>query len=292
MTVKKRILLKFLSATLENAFLLGAMGFTVYILLTNQFQGSRTDCLLQWIITLLGLLAVSLLVERLGKLRRMDDRVAQIHEHFLSREGKPSADLIFSNRKLLSPLEDRLDSARHIDVNGGSLFRLTSGYIGYFQQKAADGCRLRFLLVDPDSEAAKILARHVCYEIQNLDEYVGHIRTSLANLLRLKQEYSKLVDIRVYDCVPPFGLLISDPRKPCGQVQAEIYSFAVPIRERPEFTLTAAHDPRYFDFFVKQYEAAWGKAKVYTGEGTQGAGAADAPSPQDPPAPRRRKKKR
>src|SRR6266498_4550383 len=141
---------KVISFLIEHLPLLVTMFFSAYIVSRSQFEAYDTNTLLLWVVSLLGLLATSILVERLSKLRRIENFVEAMHEHLLNQERKPSIDLILSDRKSLPPLESRMQSSREIMISGGSLFRLTSEYIGYFEQKAREGCRMKFLLVKPD----------------------------------------------------------------------------------------------------------------------------------------------
>jgi hypothetical protein len=171
--------------------------------------------------------------------------------------------LIFSDRKALPPLETRLQSAKEISIIGGSLFRLASEYLGYFEEKAQNGCAFKFLLLEPESEAARLVAEYVVYELGDNNTYNNQIKTSLFNLQRLKQRYSDLIEIRTYKFVPPLSLLIVDPKKEHGSIQVELYTHAVPTRDRAEFTLQASHEPYWYNFFLRQFEQMWNRANPY-----------------------------
>ena len=238
------------------------IGFSAYILLLSQTTTLSADDLLLWILSLLGLLATATLVERLGDIHRIEKFTEATYEHLLKHERKPPIDLIFSDRKSLSPLETRLQSAKEIIITGGSLFRLASEYLGYFERKARDGCLLKFLLVDPDSEAARLLAKYVVYEMNAPDIYRDQLRTSLSNLHRLKQRYPDQIELKVCDFVPPFSLLILDPKKEHGSIQVELYTLAVPTRDRPEFTVQAALERYWYNFFLNQFTQMWEQSKT------------------------------
>jgi len=254
---------KFLSITVEYLPNILTIGFSVYIVLLSQTVKMSSDELLVWVLSLLGLLATSGLVERMGKLHRIEQFTESTHNYLIKREAKPSLDFIFQNRKSLPPLETRLQSAKEIVIAGGSLSRIVNEYLGYFEHKLQEGCNLKFLLIQPGSEAAKLVAEYVVYEVTDPLIYEGQIQNSLDTLYRLKQRYSNLVDIRTYQSVPPFGLLIIDPTKAHGSIQVELYTYAIPTRDRPEFIVQSSREPYWYKFFLEQFNQMWNQAKPW-----------------------------
>ncbi len=218
------------------------------------------DELLLWIVSLLGLLATAILVEKLGKLRRIEHYAELTHDYLIKQGATPSLDTIFLDRKSLTPLEERLQFSKEVIFTGGSLFRISTEYLGFLEQKAQENCKLKFLLVEPQSESSRLVAQYVVYEINEPIAYDEQIKNSLKNLGKLQKKYENLVEIRVSQCVPPFGLLITDSIKDHGIVQVEIYTLAVPTRNRPEFTLLKRRDPYWHNFFLSQFEQMWNRA--------------------------------
>jgi hypothetical protein len=248
---------KIIVIILENLPAVTTIGFSTYIVVRSQALKMTVDELLLWIISLLGLLATAILIEKLGKLRRIEHYTELTHDYLIKQGATPSLDAIFLDRKSLSPLEKRLQFSKEVIFTGGSLFRISTEYLGFLEQKAQEGCKLKFLLVEPRSETSRLVAQYIVYEISDPATYDEQIKNSLTNLWKLQQTYEKLVEIRVSQCVPPFGLLITDPTKAHGTIQVEIYALAVPTRNRPEFTLLKDRDPYWHTFFLRQFDKVW-----------------------------------
>ena len=237
--------------------------FTFYTIRMNQITKMSVDELLPSILLILGLLATSILLERFGTLRGISQLNKETHDYLISKDMNPSLDSIMSDRKSLQPLEDRLQNAKDIAITGGSLFRLANEYLGYFERKAQDGCSLKFLLLKPKSPASRLVAEYVVYEIKDQDTYDAQLRAALDNLDRLKQKYGNLVEIRTYECVPPFSLLICDPEKEYGSIMVELYTYKVPTRDRPQFILQARREPVWYKFFREQFSKMWENATLW-----------------------------
>jgi hypothetical protein len=244
----------------ENIPITIAIIVTFYVIRMNQITKMSAEELLSSVLLILGLLAASILLERFGTLRSMAQMTKETHEYLNNNAMKPSVDLVVSDRKSLAPLETRLQPAKEIAITGGSLFRLANEYLGYFEHKAEEGCSLKFMLLHPESEASKLVAEYVVYEVKDYNIYDTQLITSLNNLYGLKQRYGALVEIRTYKSVPPFSLLICDPNKDYGSIMVELYTYKVPTRERPQFTLQRSRDPRWYSVFLQQFNQMWEKA--------------------------------
>ncbi len=255
---KKSILEKVVTFILENFFFLGTIVASIYIIVGSQTTSYTEKELLQWIISLLGLIALSLLIERMVKLDRINRKVNQI---WTSIEENPhSLDDIILNRESISKLEERLGSARVVSISGGSLGRLTSEYVHVIEQLAASGTNFRFLLVTPNSVASKMLAEHVVYEIESLDAYEQGITTSMNILSRIQENFPERIKIRTQDFTPPYSLFWVDKGKNRESIYVETYAYSVPTRERPVFHLRGSEEPKLFQFYTDQFEKAWSRS--------------------------------
>jgi hypothetical protein len=191
-----------------------------------------------------------MLIERVTKLRRIES---------LAKNAFciPSFDRFMKNRSGQPTIEERLDNAVEIYISGGSLVRITNEYIGYFEKKVKQRTKIRFLLLNPDSEAVKLTAGNVVYEISDYERYKYQIENSLECLKKLKIKYPDLVEIKISNQVPPFGLMIVNPNKSSGCMTVEIYGCALPARDRASFLLERNREPQSYDYFLNQFGLIW-----------------------------------
>ena len=231
--------------------------FGASIVYKNQQTPLDVATLLAWVIGLISLMATSMLIERFASLRKIEKNVIETNKFLKLREGLPSLDAIIKCRKDLEPLEDRLKHAKDIRITGGSLFRLSSEYIGFFEEKAKDGCKIKFLVLNPECLAAKLIAENIVYEADSIEVYKSHIKTALKNLKSLQLKFPDQILIKTSECVPSFGLLICDPDKTFGNIMVEFYTLAVPTRQRPHIILQKPREPQWFSFYFDQFNRIW-----------------------------------
>jgi hypothetical protein len=231
--------------------------FGIYITLKNQQKAYDTSTLLGWIITLIGLLATSLLIERVITIRKIEKSVNETNNFLKLRDGLPSLDSILKNRQQLLPLEERLKYSKDIRITGGSLFRLSSEYIGFFEEKVKEGCRFKFLLLNPDCSAAKLIAENIVYEVDSYEVYKNNINNAIANLKALKTKFPEKIHIKITDFIPSYSLFICDPDNDQGNIMVELYTPAVTTRQRPHLILLKGREPGWFKFFCGQFESIW-----------------------------------
>lgn len=219
--------------------------------------------ILQAVVVLLALIGTSLLTERLvegrglrERLNEISDQLTQVLKYAREIETASLDDLVIRRRDL-PPLEERLSEARQVAISGGSLFRLVNEYQSLFEQLAENGCKLRFLLTDPNVVAAEFLSSVVVYESSDVVTYRAQMRAALSGLTSLASRYPSLCEVKLYTIAPPFSLVIVEKGNDSSTIQVEIYPFRLPARDRPMLLLDKHRDPRLHGLFLGQYEAMW-----------------------------------
>lgn len=234
----------------------------IFITLLHQFRPLSSEKLLGWILLILSLLATSILIDRFTRLNRIEKSTSDLKSILGDEGGGISVDRVLSTRKELHALESRLSGAKEIFILGGSLFRLTSEYLSFFEEKAKEKCLLRFLVVSPDSQAIKYIAKSIVYEVDDTRKYKNHVRTSLQNLKKLGLAYPEQVRIRLYDVVPSYSVLGSiELNEPESEMMIEFYTYKTPTRDRPHLILNKGRDQHWFSYFKEQFEELWGAGK-------------------------------
>lgn len=218
---------------------------------------------LQAVLALLALIGASLLTERLvegrnlrGKLGDIDTRLSEVLEYARDIETV-GLDKLIARRRDLPSLEERLDGAKRVAISGGSLFRLMNEYQSLFEELAERGCKLRFLVTDPESAAAEFFNSVVAYESRDLEANRAQLRLSVADLLALAGRYPGVCEVKLCSVPPPFSIVQVEKGNDSSLIQVEIYPYKVPARDRPTLVLDKKHDPRLHAFFAAQFEGLW-----------------------------------
>lgn len=219
--------------------------------------------ILKAVLALLALIGTSLLTERIVEGRGLRNRLSEIDgrlEEVLAYARDIETvglDSLVIRRRDLPPLEERLDGAKGVAISGGSLFRLVNEYQNLFEQLAASGCGLRFLMTDPDADAVEVLSSAVVYESNDVGTYRTQMRAALAGLTSLAARYPTACQVKLCTIAPPFSIMVVDRGHDSSTIQVELYPFRLPARNRPMLLLDRQHDPKLHAIFSSQFEDLW-----------------------------------
>jgi hypothetical protein len=220
--------------------ILGAAGFVV----AGWFRFVTLTIPEGVIISLLCLLAVDALVERLNVLEKVERHLKnRSAEHPLrKREG------------ILTP--DRF--ARHassVHILAISGISIVKQFENFYRQKIKDGCRLEFLLLRPDNLMIEI------WKKQNLGSSATkpHIISSLEVLrpLSVSLKAPGSCEVRLLDMFAPFSIVGLDFEKSTARMIVEFHGYKTSPDERAHILLTRDGDPFWFRFYMKQFQLAW-----------------------------------
>lgn len=249
-----------ISAIAEYISLIAAVIASAYIVTTSQYKEYSDYTLLLWIISLLGLVAISIASERHFRLRKINKDIIQIKNSIVN---KPTdLDGIFYTRKDLDPFEYRFHDAYEITITGGSLARLSDEYFGFFEKKLNEGCHLEVIMVNPNSKSAELLCKNIVYETRDAGIYSVRISESLQRFIELKAMYSQFINIYLTENVPPFGIIAKNLNRKEAEIQIEIYTYAVPTRDRIQFLINK-NNIKTFQFFKSQIDILKKQSKEY-----------------------------
>lgn len=252
---------------LENGTSILTVLFASYILLMSQRSTITQDEMLVWILTVVGLLSTSELIEKLVRMRKIEDISKRSHDLLVTHfQSKPSAETFLFDRTTQTILEDRLSQANAVYMTGGSLTKVLSLHIGLIEEKAKRGCKFKFLIVDPESEACALTAHSIVYEIRNPQAYSAQIRMSLEMLGPLLTQYNqatKQVEVRLCDFVPTYSFMMTDADSQKGKIWIEWYPYKSPVRTRPNIALERTRDGHWYEYFNEQFNAMWQASKPW-----------------------------
>lgn len=250
----------FIWLVIENVPAFLTVAFAAYVLVQSQRATLTEMEVLLWLLSIVGLLATSELVERFRRLRRIEVASYRTLEA-VKALSVGDAEGILRDRRAVTNLSKEASKAKKIWACGYSLISLVSAYEGFFAEQLKDKCDLRFLMLDPQSSAAQTLDILVT---ARSGELIDDIKSSLARLERVRTSVASTstgqLEVRVLKVAPTCSLLLVDPDKPDGYVHVEPYPpyHGLPLDVgRPHFVLTQAQG-RWFQFYCDQFERMWG----------------------------------
>jgi len=199
----------------------------------------------------LGILAL-LAVAILGNRHRL--------ETILLNMAKSTHDVFYTDYPdyLQQEIADKIERSTDLLLIGVDLDGTLNRHYRLLEQRLRQGCRVRALLVDPDSHACDMVIRRR-YRPTTLESQCSQIRSGIQALQELQESTSGELEIRVIDYPLTRGGIIVDPDTPNGTLYIWNYSFKTHKENRPKYALRTA-DGYWYDFFKEEVNAIWNEA--------------------------------
>lgn len=241
----KKVINRFLKVIAENITTLVAIITGIWLFFS--YKNYNTSELLAYIISILTLIAGSLLIEKLVHLTNLNKHVKNIESKLIQSD-------IFLYCHTSQFWKDALSSAKSLFLSGGSLFYVLAEKSGDLETLLNNGCKIEVVVVKPYSDAANLLYKNVIKEIQTPDKFSSNIVQTLDLLLEYKKAYPKQLVIRLNDHVPPFGIFaVYRDSKPL-KIQVNLFSEKVSYDKRLALSIDDSVEQNHiaYDYFCNQ----------------------------------------
>lgn len=250
---------------IDNASILVTLGATAYIVVRQLISTTKlsTDDLTTAVIGVVGLLALSELIERYQRLNTIDKTTKQIWELLRNRlTDRPSA-LAFFHK--LPDLDGYVQGANQIDLCGVVLTSAINRQLSNLREQLIQGAKIRILVIDPNSPA--LITAEARSEEPSGSYYRSKLDTTFQDLAYLHQFQVKLgqtakgsFEARVIPYTPSFAVYSFDASRSTARLIVEIYPHVTGWGETPVFDLMPGRDGKWYEYFVKQFEFMWERA--------------------------------
>lgn len=237
----------------ENLPAVLTVGFAAYVIALSQSTTISSEVLLQWILAILGLLAISELVERWRKLRNIEIMGSQTLKAIQSKFGERARAEDFFTKRLPS-LEPYLAKATDIRLCGYSLQRTVRENAYIFGQRLKDGASIRILMVNPELLRDKPIVSEPGEKHDPLGTMVTVKRLSW---LSRQPESKGSIEVKFMDEEPRFNIFAIDPEEEFGTIFIEFYPQRWVHGSRPRMELTPERDNYWYIYFKEQFDRVW-----------------------------------
>jgi hypothetical protein len=216
----------------------------------------------QIVLTVFGLLAFNILIERIRILEQIRHDVGSL------KKGSTFQPYLIWETDLLAkkPLSSFLQEADKLFISGGSLFGLFSRESELISDWLRGKSRkkkipeLRLILEDP--KAALINNTPIWSSRLGREKYVENIRTSLDMIESLIEEFPDQIKTRVTDQVPGLTVMIVDENK--ARIHLNLYRGGP--EKRPVFEVSRTEHPDWFRLFEdRYYDQLWKESVEWKG---------------------------
>lgn len=192
--------------------------------------------------TILGLLAVT----NLGNRHHIQEQLRKFTSQFPH---------LLKDRSELPSFQVRGQYASEIFIVGVSATTAVTPHLDFFERKMKDGCKLRFLLLDPNSQACQVFSQ--MSKVPNVKTDIDQTLRLLELLKKMERTCKGVCEVKLSSVFLPFGLAAFDPDKDTGLMNVEMYAYRRTIGERPHLILDRTNDRKWFEYYQGQYEQLW-----------------------------------
>jgi len=216
----------------------------------NTQESARTSDLERIAVELKALISQS--TQESPRLAAIEKQTEELRELFL-QDRRNSIQLF--RAKDLTHLNDRFGDINHFSVLGYSLTNLTNSFEDYFRQCAERGGTLRFLLVDPKSEAGKMIASH-----EDPNRHPNGVNDTISCARRIKQACPQgTVEVKKIASLPSCSILLSNPKDKNSIAMVTLYPpyFTTPVDRRHHLYFKKQENHRFYNSYVEQFEKLW-----------------------------------
>lgn len=147
--------------------------------------------------------------------------------------------------------------ASTIDVLSWVGYKLFYEYDDFFLNRLANGCKFRWIALDPESEAMKLLTG------QTRNEFIKTQIGQVVNRLRYTDEQvfrrDKNFQLRLTSWLLPCSIIIFDRDKAHAFMVVAMYPAYLPspIGEKRYFVIYKRNQPHDFSAYLKQFDQLW-----------------------------------
>ena len=259
---------------IDNVAVIVTIVYASYIIYRQEVSGAAlpTNDLITAVLAVLGLLAVSQLLERyrkLGSIEKTNQHILSLLENQLAE--RPSALAFF---EASSSLETLIRSSSTIDLCGLTMTTTLNKQASNLLERLEQGASVRLLIADPDSSALQMSTLRT-FDPINKDYFRHKLTASLQDIELIEQRWTDIrkrnpknggaFTVRLLGFAPSFSVFAFNAAQSNGHTLVEIYAHRKAFVTPPVFELTAARDGDWYRYFTSQFEQMWEGAKEQGG---------------------------
>lgn len=225
----------------ENIELYSVVVASIFLVFLDLFGFANPNWIFSINITILAMLAVSLL----GNRHRIED---------IQRQLKQTSHDIFLERWPDELFKKSIFSASELFVVGVNLATTTNNYYDKFVDSLKAGRKINFLVVDPLGTANELGAVRIKRGMSASWHKATTIR-SLVLMCKMNEQVTTGIEIKTINYIPSFGIFGVDVNTPKGILFIEHYGYKL-SSDKPRLVLTP-RDGYWYELFREQLVALW-----------------------------------
>ena len=254
----REILQRIFDVIEEIVSLLIAGGLLIYTNLIAPSQQGYTSLVLDGILLIVGLIAISNLRDRLYRFRKIQEIIEETHQEIINKTILQSTgpDDFFTGRE--DSYGDFLSIATSIAISGITLSGTIQTYRAILRERLEAGSQIRIIILDPEAnDALRQLVLRSWSNVATSEYYKGSLKftseliENIGNTTKAKGS----LEIGYLPFVPSIGITILEREQAASLAFIEIYHHLTDAS--PGFFIDATTDPETHLNYQIQFDKMW-----------------------------------
>jgi hypothetical protein len=247
----------------ELVSLLIAIVLLIYTNFIAQGQQGNIILLINGVLLVVSLIAISNLRDRLYRFRRIEEIVDKTHQEILDKTilRSTGADEFFTNRD--ETFGKFLATSSSIDISGITLTGTIHGYSAVLQERLENAAKIRIIILDSNSDdALRQLVLRSWSDVATPEYYKNYLRSIsqlIENIGNVKQAKGSL-EIGYLPFVPSFGISILKREQIHSLAFIKFYHHQT--NASSGFMTDMISAPKTFGLYEEQFEIMWRECKT------------------------------
>jgi hypothetical protein len=239
---------------LQNALDLTTFGIALYIFVTSNFGQQTSDSLLTTIVGLLGVMAISDLIFRQVRLRKLEKLSEKMNDSLMGIVKN----VLFPYR--IDQISEEVEQASTVILVGNTL--RTSAYYLYdeFVNGLKKGLCLKVIMMDFTHDEAIETLCNMYLGSKNRRTTAISLMTSCKKICNIGQslpvDANGMMELGLFPSTLRYGMIVIDPEKASGKIYLKLYRHNHG-RFRPVIFIEKSKYPDWFDLFYDQALELW-----------------------------------
>ncbi|MGH7597924.1 MAG: hypothetical protein ACREOI_16365 [bacterium] len=203
-------------------------------------------------------MATTQLIERLRDIKAVRDNIEKLINLFQSRTSH------LKTHPERVAFEKMAKDALTVDILAWSSIEFYNRHEAFIEQKVASGCKIRLLIVNDQSNSAKVIMENS--RNKELIDDIQRMKSRYEKFCNEYSSYSKNFELRLTNWVSPLGIIITNRDKPGGAASIKLHAVYLPTHTAMDryIYIDSHSNSDDFQYFVGQFENLWNTASEYT----------------------------
>jgi hypothetical protein len=243
-------------ALIDNVPIILTLVFGLFFTTLTEITEVPEGQMLKWILVILSSITIVLLVEKFRSTRNLEQGISGIQRQLSDQRPR-----CLQGRQGRLNLASEGQHSSTIDILAWTGHNFFVAHETFIRKKVQSGCHVRFIVLDKESDAVKVIMDNAGYNRLNID--VESTEERCRQFVTDLDAYEGSFELRKTKWLTPYGMIVLDMKQPGAVASLGLHPIYLKMSESDQrfITVNASDDRNDFEYFVRQYDALWNSSE-------------------------------